>query len=291
MKAAYDWKTSLLLVSLAVNADLVWLLWRPAQEPRRQRETPAAAHSRNSTGTEVALSEPGSDASLAQRSLPWSQIEADNYQAYVANLRRVGCPEATVRDIIIADVRTVAANPSLWGGDPVWAQWKADPDGLAQRILGGAPPTTVAPADLARQGAASKSTLGTPLFGRLRERSFERPPSPHRQTVLPEVMAATSAANRATMGDAVTASQTLQLYPPASGVSDTASSAFGVEEPPLPRHRVRRTPPTRAETIREYVRLHFGERSYVEWDIRAAQTGVTLEELLSQSGIEVPAQR
>jgi hypothetical protein len=34
----------------------------------------------------------------------WRQIESTNYDEYVANLRGVGCPEKTVRDIIIADV-------------------------------------------------------------------------------------------------------------------------------------------------------------------------------------------
>src|SRR6266478_5564731 len=34
----------------------------------------------------------------------WSQIESEDYRVYAANLRALGCPEATVRDIIIADV-------------------------------------------------------------------------------------------------------------------------------------------------------------------------------------------
>jgi hypothetical protein len=34
----------------------------------------------------------------------WVQIEAADYQVYLANLRGIGCPESTVRDILIADV-------------------------------------------------------------------------------------------------------------------------------------------------------------------------------------------
>jgi hypothetical protein len=34
----------------------------------------------------------------------WAQIESPDYRAYLANLRAIGCPEPTVRDIIIADV-------------------------------------------------------------------------------------------------------------------------------------------------------------------------------------------
>ena len=37
----------------------------------------------------------------------WSQIESSDYRIYIANLRRVGCPERTVRDIIKADVESL----------------------------------------------------------------------------------------------------------------------------------------------------------------------------------------
>src|SRR5882724_337599 len=39
----------------------------------------------------------------------WQQVESDDYPSYVANLREIGCPEQTVRDIIIADVNAVYA--------------------------------------------------------------------------------------------------------------------------------------------------------------------------------------
>ena len=34
----------------------------------------------------------------------WSMIESGDYHAYIANLRTIGCPEPTIRDIIYADV-------------------------------------------------------------------------------------------------------------------------------------------------------------------------------------------
>src|ERR1043165_9088738 len=34
----------------------------------------------------------------------WSEIESPDYQQYIANLRDIGCPEQTIRDIIVADV-------------------------------------------------------------------------------------------------------------------------------------------------------------------------------------------
>ena len=51
------------------------------------------------------VAEPGSTGHLEViQSFHWSQLESEDYRVYAANLRALGCPEATVRDIIIADV-------------------------------------------------------------------------------------------------------------------------------------------------------------------------------------------
>ena len=34
----------------------------------------------------------------------WSQIESDDYQTYVENLRSIGCPEETIRDLVKQDL-------------------------------------------------------------------------------------------------------------------------------------------------------------------------------------------
>jgi len=39
-----------------------------------------------------------------RKGFKWALIEAADYQQYVANLRAVGCPEETIRDIILADL-------------------------------------------------------------------------------------------------------------------------------------------------------------------------------------------
>jgi hypothetical protein len=43
-------------------------------------------------------------AALANRPLNWAAIESTNYLVYINNLRAFGCPEETVRDIILTDV-------------------------------------------------------------------------------------------------------------------------------------------------------------------------------------------
>ena len=42
--------------------------------------------------------------SLLNRPLSWQALESTNYVAYIENLRNFGCPEETVRDIIITDI-------------------------------------------------------------------------------------------------------------------------------------------------------------------------------------------
>src|SRR5690242_7331814 len=37
----------------------------------------------------------------------WREVESEDYPTYVANLRDIGCPEQTIRDIIIADVNAL----------------------------------------------------------------------------------------------------------------------------------------------------------------------------------------
>jgi hypothetical protein len=39
----------------------------------------------------------------------WRMLESQDYEKYIANLRAVGCPEKTLRDIIVADVRKLYA--------------------------------------------------------------------------------------------------------------------------------------------------------------------------------------
>src|SRR5688572_7701969 len=34
----------------------------------------------------------------------WRVVESEDYKKYISNLRSIGCPEETIRDIIIADV-------------------------------------------------------------------------------------------------------------------------------------------------------------------------------------------
>ncbi len=58
--------------------------------------------------------------------LDWKSIESDDYATYVANLRAVGCPEETIRDIIVADVNQVfdARRRALDRPGTDWEFWR-----------------------------------------------------------------------------------------------------------------------------------------------------------------------
>src|SRR5678815_1954150 len=64
-------------------------------------------------------------AALANRPLSWRALESTNYFTYAQNLRNFGCPEETVRDILITDIakvynerrtllRSKAPPPAFW---------------------------------------------------------------------------------------------------------------------------------------------------------------------------------
>jgi len=88
----------LLILSLAANVLLVIGL---LASRRASPLTPVMAEETNSViKTNVVL---------RRQFLSWSHVESPDYTTYIANLRSIGCPEPTIRDIIIADVNALYA--------------------------------------------------------------------------------------------------------------------------------------------------------------------------------------
>ncbi len=67
----------------------------------------------------------------------WNAVESEDYRQYVANLRAMGCPEATVRDIIVADVNKLyaARERALVGGTNKFEFWKKQRPALDEARL------------------------------------------------------------------------------------------------------------------------------------------------------------
>ena len=90
----------LLVLSLAVNVLLGVLYYRANSASAVPVEAVAA--------TAVAPKSASSTSviTLAGKTnvLDWQSVESGDYKEYIANLRKIGCPEETIRDIIVADV-------------------------------------------------------------------------------------------------------------------------------------------------------------------------------------------
>ena len=111
------------LVSLGVNVLLaaVWFVSTHALSAKFAATTAALSHP-PATQTRTNF--------ITRRQLfSWRDVESGDYATYVANLRDIGCPEQTVRDIIIADVNALFARKratDLVTADQQW--WRSAPD-------------------------------------------------------------------------------------------------------------------------------------------------------------------
>lgn len=76
---------------------------------RRPTAVPAAVSTILTNRVVRLVTNPPAPDRVVVRKLDWSTIESEDYAEYIANLRRIGCPEETVRDIILADVRKLYA--------------------------------------------------------------------------------------------------------------------------------------------------------------------------------------
>lgn len=90
------------LVSIALNVLLLIGCWIRFHPERRLATIPASVPSSLPeaaiirTNTIVVTNAPAV--------LDWRAVESEDYKNYIANLRAIGCPEKTIRDIIVADV-------------------------------------------------------------------------------------------------------------------------------------------------------------------------------------------
>src|SRR5579871_2618058 len=89
--------TAILVVSAALNVLLLAAVFTP------QHPAPAAASviPTDSNGPVVLTKY---SVVARKQSFNWSEVESPDYRLYIGHLREIGCPEQTIRDIVIADV-------------------------------------------------------------------------------------------------------------------------------------------------------------------------------------------
>jgi hypothetical protein len=98
---------TLLALNLALVSYLVWVITRGSSGPDGRPASLRAPSGSN------AIPVTNFVPVLVTNQFRWSQLESEDYQTYINNLRAIGCPEQTIRDIIIADLDLLWA-PRIW---------------------------------------------------------------------------------------------------------------------------------------------------------------------------------
>lgn len=105
-----------LLLAVAVGVLLV----------RSSTDGPAGVKSLLGTG---ATGQTRTNVVLRRQFFSWREVESDDYPTYITNLRDIGCPEQTIRDIIIADVNALySKRRALEILSPEQQWWRPEPD-------------------------------------------------------------------------------------------------------------------------------------------------------------------
>jgi hypothetical protein len=94
------------LASISLNIVLFAFLVLPNSRPAFTADSGAKSieHKQGTPAKKESFSTQGSTPTNPVPTFNWAEVEAADYRQYVANLRTVGCPEGTIRDIVAADI-------------------------------------------------------------------------------------------------------------------------------------------------------------------------------------------
>lgn len=115
-------------LSLTVNVVLAVVLFLQF----RQGDKPFSPAGSNSVTivTNAQLRVAKTNILFSGRPFRWQDIESTNYELYVMNLRGIGCPPSTVKDIVVADVNQLFSRKrkelNTTTNDIQW--WRSEPD-------------------------------------------------------------------------------------------------------------------------------------------------------------------
>ncbi len=112
---------ALAVVSLGVNF-LLAALWISTSRH-------SGAGNRGGTTGQALAGTTTTNVAIRRQPFKWSEVESPDYPTYIANLRYIGCPDQTIRDIIIADVNNLYSRrlaTELITPEQQW--WRPEPD-------------------------------------------------------------------------------------------------------------------------------------------------------------------
>ena len=129
----------LCLASFFLNVVLFAFLFRPQHRAVLTTDPPSKSieFSQKLPAKPESASAQDSPTAAVSPSFNWAQVEAADYRQYVANLRAVGCPEETLRDIVCADLLDHYSSraAAIWKrhSRAYWQKPVTDQPGLAER--------------------------------------------------------------------------------------------------------------------------------------------------------------
>jgi hypothetical protein len=97
----------LVAISLLVNVILVFVILGLFSKGRAQRissNIPIVVTATNFVTAVLPETSATNEPAVSPLKFDWSRIESEDWRAYVANLRRIGCPERTIRDIVLPQI-------------------------------------------------------------------------------------------------------------------------------------------------------------------------------------------
>jgi len=104
-----------LLISIFVNLALIgWIISLRVAHPRHMT-TSATTNATTKTRPPAEESKAAHDfppqfvSTNQANAFDWRQVESPDYKQYIANLRAIGCPEKTIKEIVTADVKDLFA--------------------------------------------------------------------------------------------------------------------------------------------------------------------------------------
>ena len=124
----------LLLLNLGVFAAiLVYVLRARIASPISGNDVTPAASSPALRPPPSAVTE---KVTVVTNALRWAQLESEDYKTYIARLRGIGCPEQTIRDIIIADLDKLLAPEiaSAYGRRKELRYWHPEEEEMANDV-------------------------------------------------------------------------------------------------------------------------------------------------------------
>ena len=136
--------------NLALGGLVFWLVRgklaetpHPAAAPIQVTSAPLEIQPIQTTAEPMVISKP----------FRWSELESTDYRTYLANLRNIGCPEQTIRDILTADIDSVFAQKRAQvehtssGGlaETQLQQLRGQEASFLAALLGDAPPSLASP--------------------------------------------------------------------------------------------------------------------------------------------------